>query len=281
DKRLYSFDRNVAGFYFMRKERPGESQRAADLLQSTLYQSNEEQSRNPGKQNSGGLVQATGVTTISDADQTISILSMNDDLNTDESAMDPNGFERVRHQLTLNYLIPEPIRWVSAGNQFVVAVAETGEVFTWGKNEKGQLGIGNRPEEIERRNMFIRKKQRTGKNVRRIIVRPVKFVNEAKQVILPLEQQIVPPRPISAYENEIRKLPRNIRKRLERQVLLRTAILTEKPADDDSSDKKTDAQYLLKEPPKYLVWKVQAGEDHVIALTEEELLLNKLNKNII
>ncbi|KAA6376575.1 MAG: hypothetical protein EZS28_027898 [Streblomastix strix] len=50
DKRLYSFDRNVAGFYFMRKERPGESQRAADLLQSTLYQSNEEQSRNPGKQ---------------------------------------------------------------------------------------------------------------------------------------------------------------------------------------------------------------------------------------
>lgn len=45
-------------------------------------------------------------------------------------------------QVPQEVLVPEPVVAVAAGNYHTVALAESGNVWTWGRNDAGQLGIG-------------------------------------------------------------------------------------------------------------------------------------------
>jgi hypothetical protein len=46
-----------------------------------------------------------------------------------------------------------PIKKISGGAQHAIALTEAGEVYSWGKNEEGQLGIGDTYTEYSRKNM--------------------------------------------------------------------------------------------------------------------------------
>ena len=37
----------------------------------------------------------------------------------------------------------EPVKKIATGKSHVLALTEAGRVYAWGKNDKGQLGLGN------------------------------------------------------------------------------------------------------------------------------------------
>lgn len=51
------------------------------------------------------------------------------------------NLENVETLETVEELVDETITQISAGNSFSVALAESGNVYTWGKNDAGQLGL--------------------------------------------------------------------------------------------------------------------------------------------
>lgn len=56
----------------------------------------------------------------------------------------PTGRCRPRYpaQVPQEVLVPEPVVAVAAGNTHTLALADSGNVWAWGLNDKGQLGIG-------------------------------------------------------------------------------------------------------------------------------------------
>ena len=46
-------------------------------------------------------------------------------------------------QVPQEVLVPEPVVAVAAGYFHTLALAESGNVWAWGSNDKGQLGIGH------------------------------------------------------------------------------------------------------------------------------------------
>ncbi len=51
------------------------------------------------------------------------------------------NLENVETPETVEVLVDETITQVSAGNSFSMALSESGNLYTWGKNDTGQLGI--------------------------------------------------------------------------------------------------------------------------------------------
>ncbi|KAA6379803.1 MAG: hypothetical protein EZS28_024670, partial [Streblomastix strix] len=183
----------------------------------------------------------------------------------------PSSFVQQYHNLVRTEVIPRNCRLASVGNLFVVAITRTGDLVSWGKNDRGQLGFGNRPEEVDSKNDTIQDQQKK-RNIRwsRKFVdlnisnlnlpKPTPYVNEAKALILPLEHKMEIP--------TVKQQEKKVTKR--RQRGSKQPEIIDAPDEDDEEDQKTQQPGELQR--KNYVWKVACGASHTLALTEEGIL---------